>query len=82
MILICFSSLWPLYHIEPRKLQKLKVFGPFKDWMVFQRLCEEAECVPVRHWPGFEGLVDLHALIWNKERSLAHLELGDLHFLE
>lgn len=50
--------------------------------MVFQRPCEEAECVPVRHWPGFEGLVDLHALIWNEEHSPACLELGDLHFLE
>jgi len=49
--------------------------------MIFQRPSEEAACVPVRHWPGFEGLVDMYVLNRNQEHSLAHLELGDLHFL-
>lgn len=50
--------------------------------MIFQRPSKEAECVPVRHWPGFEGLVDMRVLNWNQERSLAQLELVDLHFLD
>lgn len=80
MILICFSRLFVIY--EPRKLQNLQFCVPFKDRMIFQRPSEEAECVPDRHWPSFEGLVDVCALSWNWESSLAQLELGGLHFLD
>lgn len=75
MILICFSSLWPLCHIETQEITETSDLCSFKDWVIFlkdhwrkQHVYQLGNDLVLKAWwicvPS-TGTRSIHLLNWN-----------------